>query len=761
MLTKVTRIKDYGIFRDFSWDASLPPFKKVNLFYGLNGSGKSTFSTLFYDIWKKELKRFAGYFKVEDDQLGNIESTILDSNSKNIYVFNSQFIQDNIGEYSNLKGIVYISEQNKEAKEALDILKKERERLKSTYTTLQTKYDAAEKAVDQANISAAKTIKGEFQFIGGAGVRFSNYNKTSFKNALDKYADFLKETIALTDIFKQIEVEKSLLKDDIKSKIELPTYNFDVRMTKELFSRTKELLSQTPKKYLKENISDEIFAWIEEGYRIHSSNICHYCGNIISPERKAFLDGVFNDEMQKLQAGLKESKAKWEELLLPEINIPESNLYTTKQSEFSACLKEYQALRTKVNSFIEMLVGKINIKSSNPFDGIDLDQSFNDIFFNISKVISNLTLVIMENNDLTESFETKQKESVYKIEKLLVYKEYIELKIPDLNTGLRQAAKKLKDHEVQQCVNQSQITERENELIDVIKASSNFNELLSKFLGRDELFLQYDEKSKGYRIKRKGSDNDAKHLSEGEKTAIAFIYFLTKVHENGNDITKSTIVFDDPISSFDSNHLFNAFSFIETYFEKCEQLFVLTHNFNFFKLLRKKYCKIAEMYLVQNSYMQKDGVSSRFAKIVTLPKSLKQASSEYCYLFEKIYRFYNEYSTTDSIEFNDYMQMSNTCRKVLESFASFKIQNVNDLSQKISGLYKCNRPDGYTLTDSEKMESEKIYRFVNAFSHESLFEDIGETDIVFGELHAVVGDILKLIERADKDHYNAQIKSFS
>ena len=132
MLTKVAKIKDYGIFRDFSWDSSLKPFKKVNLFYGLNGSGKSTFSSIFYDIWKKELIQFPGYFKVEDDQLGNIESTMLNSISKNIYVFNSQFIQDNIGEYSNLKGIVYISEQNKDAKEALDALKKEKDSLKST-----------------------------------------------------------------------------------------------------------------------------------------------------------------------------------------------------------------------------------------------------------------------------------------------------------------------------------------------------------------------------------------------------------------------------------------------------------------------------------------------------------------------------------------------------------------------------------------------------------------------------------------------------
>ena len=105
--------------------------------------------------------------------------------------------------------------------------------------------------------------------------------------------------------------------------------------------------------------------------------------------------------------------------------------------------------------------------------------------------------------------------------------------------------------------------------------------------------------------------------------------------------------------------------------------------------------------------------------------------------------------------------MANTCRKIIESFASFKIHNITDLSQKLTLLYKCNRPDGYVLSDSEQNECEKIYRFINAFSHDSIFEDSGETDIIFGELDSIVASILALIERADKDHYNALLKSIT
>ena len=65
------------------------------------------------------------------------------------------------------------------------------------------------------------------------------------------------------------------------------------------------------------------------------------------------------------------------------------------------------------------------------------------------------------------------------------------------------------------------------------------------------------EDIKGYEIIRNNTGVHDADLSEGEKTAIAFVYFITKLKENDNKITESIIVVDDPVSSFDSNHLFH------------------------------------------------------------------------------------------------------------------------------------------------------------------------------------------------------------
>lgn len=761
MIKKIQKIKEYGIFRDFSWNSALPEFSKVNLFYGLNGSGKSTLATIFDDIKKKEQKYYDGYFKLQDDETGEIVSSNLDSLEMNLYVFNMHFVEDNIGEFSQLKGIVYISEQNKEAKEALELLKKEKKKLDEKFGKLKSEYNSASKTVDKTYASIAKTIKEEFHVIGGLGNKYSNYTKTSFQHAIEQHREFLKERHEIKEIISQIDNLKLVLKDEIKNTIVCSVSEIDGEKFKRDVELLKKLLTTTLKDKLKENIRDDIFSWLEEGYRIHkSSTTCQYCGNIISKERQAYLDNVFNDEMSSLQEGLSNLKTQFSDYLIAELTLIESNFYGFKQSEFTELLEQYRRLRTEINLNISSIINKIILKQSNPFDQqqFELDPQFYEDIDKFNILIGRIDELIKQNNEFSQQFTQRQRKAVDELEKLFVYLNYHQHNISGLLAKCNQAAKNLGDCEVEQSINAKSILEREKELTDVIKAGAEFNTLLSKFLGRDDLQLKYDETSKGYKIIRKESGLSANHLSEGEKTAIAFIYFLTKVQENGNDIKNSIIIFDDPISSFDSNHLFNAYSFIVTYFSNCKQLFILTHNFNFFKLVRKKY-KPSTMYLIECEYVDRAGQKVRSSKIVELPKSIKQASSEYYYLFEKIYKFHQDYTAETVIELNDYMQMANTCRKVIESFSSFKIQNVSDLSQKIKGLYKCGRPDGYELTSEEHSECEKIYRFVNSFSHESVFEDSGETDIIFGELDSIVASVLNLIERADKDHYAALIKS--
>ncbi len=46
-IDRISRLRDYGVFRDFTWPGNLADFGKYNLIYGWNGSGKTTLSRVF------------------------------------------------------------------------------------------------------------------------------------------------------------------------------------------------------------------------------------------------------------------------------------------------------------------------------------------------------------------------------------------------------------------------------------------------------------------------------------------------------------------------------------------------------------------------------------------------------------------------------------------------------------------------------------------------------------------------------------------
>ncbi|WP_241666250.1 AAA family ATPase [Vibrio metoecus] len=86
--------------------------KKVNIIYGLNGSGKSTFSNYFYNPESTK------YQQCSHRGTGD---TVL--------VYNQKFIQDNFYAKDTLNGIFSLSKENKEAKEKVEAITLELEKI--------------------------------------------------------------------------------------------------------------------------------------------------------------------------------------------------------------------------------------------------------------------------------------------------------------------------------------------------------------------------------------------------------------------------------------------------------------------------------------------------------------------------------------------------------------------------------------------------------------------------------------------------------
>lgn len=96
-----------------------------------------------------------------------------------------------------------------------------------------------------------------------------------------------------------------------------------------------------------------------------------------------------------------------------------------------------------------------------------------------------------------------------------------------------------------------------------------------------------------YELQRANGTPVQNTLSDGEKTFLTFLYFYHLISGSENDTgttTRRVVVFDDPISSLDSDVLFvvsslvkNVFSLARNANSHVAQVFVLTHNIYFHK----------------------------------------------------------------------------------------------------------------------------------------------------------------------------------
>ena len=140
---------------------------------------------------------------------------------------------------------------------------------------------------------------------------------------------------------------------------------------------------------------------------------------------------------------------------------------------------------------------------------------------------------------------------------------------------------------------QEEVKELEKQTTSIQPTIAAINDLLRKF-GFHSFSIGGATGNRHYRILRENGEDASRSLSEGEKTFITFLYFyyLIKGAQSPSGITVNrVVVFDDPISSLDSDILYIVSSLIKGVMAEAsshethqiKQVFVLTHNVYFHK----------------------------------------------------------------------------------------------------------------------------------------------------------------------------------
>lgn len=765
MIHRINRLRQFGIFADYN-GSGIQQFGKFNLIYGWNGTGKSTLSHVFSCLENRSLiPRFSsGQFNITLEDGSSITEANLAASQLNIHVFNQNFIRDNIDWDKSVKSILLIAKEKIEDLQALEKMKLELGGKRTAHSIklneIKNKTDAQEKFLT----AAAKKMKIGLQAIDTSDSYYLNYDRRK----LSKFIDGNEEAVANKD--SVLSEEKVIELTNAAKPDHLPSVNFVATVIPEEYfqkaaGRIRDLIATTAVNQAIERLTDnpDIRDWVQTGLELHEhhhSETCEFCGQSLTKARAEALAAHFSKEFTAFQTRLNDAATWMQSQGAPANEFP---VVTSFYKEFAADATKlesaYKAAADRINQQIEGWREAIKAKITDPArTDIQITDVVEGDVTAFNAVLSSVVALVQKHNNKTDNFTAETSKAKKALELHFAAAEIQEFDYAGNEKQCKelQATADTDKKAVDEL--QLKVNALEALLSNETVGAKEFNDVLHRFIGRSELCLSFNQAKKGYEIIRNGVGEHDGNLSEGEKTAIAFVYFITKLKENGNNIKDTIVVVDDPVSSFDSNHLFHAYSFLKTQCIDAKQLFVLTHNFTYFKLVRDWFAttnrnrarKSPSKAPVAFFYrLDAPPGSPRHSLLVDADESLKSYGSEYHYIFKKLY----DYKIKTTLDRDEAFLTANLARKLLESFFTFKFpKGRSDVSALMeAGLSGC------VVTTPELKE--KIYRFINKYSHSDVIEITDESaENLAGESHSVVNNIFQWIEEVDKKHFDEMVE---
>lgn len=764
MISKINKIKKLGLFDDYTPMAGFKDFKKYNLIYGWNGSGKTTLSKLFDSL---ETGSHAEYpdleYEVQNESSIKFQHT--QPFNQKVRVFNQDYIENNLKiREGKAKSITLVlGDASKEVLEETEKFELELARKNSELGKENVHLENKEKTKGKTFTEIAKTIY--VAIVGGAT---RNYRKD---NAEADFAPLTAKSLLSDEDLESLSITVKQLQKPLIDPLKEIEFEFvegeeKVKLDKaveDLLKDAKTLIEQQVESIVIERLRDnqDISDWVEIGLKVqhdHSSESCEFCGEKIPEVRLQELAKHFNEADKILKTNI-------DNLIVKVVTIKEAVKLAETTPDVARFYEELAEEYTKANVSFSTEVSDLLIelekvrfalkdKKSKTTEFTAFEQ-----FIDTSKFTNNFVVVntfINAHNKKTADFETSKKEATQKIKDHYLSTIFDEVKALE---------KEIADHKTKIDVLtngdpsvpedmgilklRQSIADNRAKISSTHKACADITKSLNTFLGRQELVFEphktksLDENGNqveiedGYIIKR--NNKVVTHLSEGEKTAIAFVYFTIHLNDPAFDKDKDIVVIDDPISSLDSNSIFQAFSFLKNSVKDIQQVFILTHNYDFLRLVLNwlSYDKIKKdscFYMIKN----KDISTERVAFLDELDKDLQNFESEYNYLFKLLHEFQTD-GTIASV-----YHMPNISRKVLETFLMFRVPNNSPIYSKLESLK--------SLFEENKITA--IYKFTNDQSH---ITGKGFDPSLVPETQKVVKYLLEFIEATFPEHYKVLV----
>lgn len=748
-LTRITKLR-HRVFRDFAWPSHLHAFGQFNVIYGWNGCGKTTLSSLL-SLVEKRTALTEGDLELQFDGSTTVSGAELASKPvPQVRVFNRDFINATLSQAGGIAPIYFLGEDSVEKQAQVDQLKKDLAFANTEVMAAQTDKTNAESKLDDFFKGKAKVIK---ELLTTANSQtYNNYDKRRFKQAVQALTAQSAAAAILTDEQKApLRSQKDAQpKPDIE-KISAPTIDL-AALTSEVDALVeRSVVAQTLNEL---TTNAKLAGWVQQGLVLHSgehaSNTCRFCQQPLQAMRRAALEAHFNDafatfqkDLAALLAKLKAAKQSAGSLSLPDA----SRFYDALTSEVSTASVKVSTALSETNAALDALIARVEAKRDNPFAPAATAAPTATPPSSLADAVVALNAIVERHNQTSAQFTASVDKACKKLEASYVAEAHAEfVQLSDAATTANTA---LEDIKAKPAGIQAQIDELERAILEHRRPADELTEELRAYLGRDE--MRFEVKGTGYALTRGGQP--VSHLSEGERTAIAFLYFLKSLQDKTFDMANGIVVIDDPVSSLDANALFSAFGYMKERTKQCGQLFIFTHSFPFFRNVKnwfhylnrhRKKLKLeahpARFFLL-HSRRHTDG--TRTSHLGPLDKLLEEHESEYQYLFKRVH---DEAHRTDVVSLEQHYGLPNVARRLIEAFLAFRFPEMTgDLGPRLDRVVEQYGYDAAKKT--------RILRLLNTYSHaEALLEPEHDLSLL-AETQPVLIELLALMRAVDKDHY--------
>lgn len=742
-IQSLRHMKGVGVFADVAVGTFPHTFKPYNLIYGFNGCGKTTLSRLIESLGEgglsPNLSDGAEFSFLLADGTTPSNGNRANSASRFVAVFSEDYVENTLTwKEGAAKPIIYLGKEQAGLAQQLTKLETEESIAVQEEVLRNTEWSSAQRGLETKCRDTARLIAEELNLgrrYNAANLR-ADYQAGSYSPS-DKLED--EERKRLKEVINRSDLPARL------SDLEAPSggdaaYNVVARA---LASQVQEIAIAALQR------RKDALGWVEEGVELHKGEQeCLFCGSTLLGSRlhelETALQAGFDEFAAELAAaaeeaeGFRERCRRYRDILAsPAETLPTFNaaLVTTKQNLAS---KLDAAIRV-ADQWLQALAQK----RAKP-DEIQVAPKLGEDAWDaeILEAYAQANRVAASNNATIDNFQSEQQAARGKIkahhlaDHKSAYEEAVALEL-NTNEERQKASSYLIDL-------RGKITELRAQLRSHGPAASELNKLLKSYLGHSHITLQAVED--GYRICRDGKIS-RKPLSEGEKTAVAFCYFLTSLASEGRRTADLIVVLDDPISSLDARAMTHVVSLIRKQFSSPTQLFILTHNLDFMREMKKwltrKYEKeLAEFLFVEVSV---DENGDRSSQIVKMPRLIRDYESEYHYLYSLVKHLAEGPKEAERFAY----LMPNAIRKVLDIFLAFKDPGASGLEPKVDKL----------LQENSSLDPARVKAMERLAQLESHSESIGDVTTFSAYTLEQVADaascLLQVIETVDPKHKRA------